>query len=141
MHSSTHDPTRQLGAALRKIKVRCCRRCHCTETERMGCIRRTGRRCYWVERDLCSACLLPSEYGGRFVTLSRPLELIHGEPVYPANTVFIVERLNRLGILILAVEYGGQRVRVRQRVPINDVTVCYREKIRKRPKRSLLKDI
>lgn len=35
---------------------RACRKCGCTEQDCSGCIGRTGRPCYWVEKDLCSAC-------------------------------------------------------------------------------------
>ena len=36
--------------------VRSCRLCGCTDLDCRGCIERTGEPCYWVERDLCSAC-------------------------------------------------------------------------------------
>lgn len=34
-----------------------CRACGCTDLDCRGCIERTGQPCYWVEPDLCSACL------------------------------------------------------------------------------------
>jgi len=34
-----------------------CRECGCTEYDCSGCIERTGSPCYWVEPDLCSACV------------------------------------------------------------------------------------
>jgi hypothetical protein len=34
-----------------------CRSCGCTDLDCKGCIERTGQPCYWVEPDLCSACL------------------------------------------------------------------------------------
>ena len=33
-----------------------CRVCGCTNYDCRGCIERTGERCHWVEKDLCSAC-------------------------------------------------------------------------------------
>jgi hypothetical protein len=36
---------------------RSCRACGCTDADCSGCIERTGRPCFWVEADLCSACL------------------------------------------------------------------------------------
>lgn len=36
-----------------------CRRCGCTDADCRGCIRRTGKPCYWVDADLCSACVAP----------------------------------------------------------------------------------
>lgn len=36
--------------------VRRCRVCGCTDDDCSGCIERTGRPCWWVEHDLCSAC-------------------------------------------------------------------------------------
>lgn len=39
--------------------VRACCVCGCTDNDCRGCIERTGRPCYWVEADLCSACLPP----------------------------------------------------------------------------------
>jgi hypothetical protein len=38
---------------------RSCRECGCTDNDCRGCIERTGRPCYWVKDDLCSACLVP----------------------------------------------------------------------------------
>ncbi len=37
--------------------VRHCRVCGCTDRNCLGCIERTGERCYWVDEDLCSACV------------------------------------------------------------------------------------
>ena len=37
--------------------VRACRGCGCTEDDCREFIRRTGSPCFWVERDLCSACV------------------------------------------------------------------------------------
>lgn len=34
-----------------------CRECGCTEQDCAGCIERTGGPCWWVEQDLCSACV------------------------------------------------------------------------------------
>lgn len=33
-----------------------CRSCKCTDDDCSGCILRTGRPCYWVSQNLCSAC-------------------------------------------------------------------------------------
>jgi hypothetical protein len=34
-----------------------CRKCGCTDDDCLGCIRRTGSPCRWVEPNLCSACV------------------------------------------------------------------------------------
>ncbi|MEN6421290.1 MAG: hypothetical protein ABFD76_05025 [Smithella sp.] len=34
-----------------------CRVCGCTDDDCSQCIERTGKPCYWVEDDLCSACV------------------------------------------------------------------------------------
>lgn len=34
-----------------------CRVCSCTQDDCSGCIERTGAPCYWIEDDLCSACV------------------------------------------------------------------------------------
>jgi len=39
-------------------KVRRCRVCGCTDADCSGCIARTGKPCYWVAADLCSACVV-----------------------------------------------------------------------------------
>lgn len=45
------------GKRPRRVRAcRVCRVCGCTEADCSGCIRRTGRPCWWVARDLCSAC-------------------------------------------------------------------------------------
>lgn len=46
-------------APAKKVKVRRCRECACTDADCRGCIERTGKPCHWVEPDLCSACGLP----------------------------------------------------------------------------------
>lgn len=38
------------------MKRRCCRVCGCTDNDCRRCIARTGRPCWWIEADLCSAC-------------------------------------------------------------------------------------
>ena len=35
---------------------RFCRVCGCTQFNCSQCVEKTGRPCYWVEEDLCSAC-------------------------------------------------------------------------------------
>lgn len=47
--------------ALRADAPRQCRVCGCTDDDCRQCIRKTGSACYWVERDLCSACVEPME--------------------------------------------------------------------------------
>jgi hypothetical protein len=37
-------------------EIRTCRVCGCTDDDCSGCIERTGRPCWWVSEDLCSAC-------------------------------------------------------------------------------------
>lgn len=37
-------------------EVRKCRTCGCTDDDCRQCIVKTGRPCYWIEADLCSAC-------------------------------------------------------------------------------------
>ena len=37
-------------------EVRKCRICGCVDGDCRRCIERTGRPCYWIEEDLCSAC-------------------------------------------------------------------------------------
>jgi hypothetical protein len=44
----------------RLIPERCCRVCLCTDDDCSLCIFRTGSPCYWVEQDLCSACVVPA---------------------------------------------------------------------------------
>jgi hypothetical protein len=33
-----------------------CRVCGCTDLDCSQCIKKTGKPCYWVKDDLCSAC-------------------------------------------------------------------------------------
>lgn len=42
-----------------KPKVRTCRVCGCTHNK--PCILKYGQPCAWVDKDLCSACRLPSK--------------------------------------------------------------------------------
>lgn len=44
-----------------KPKVRTCRVCGCTDNDCRQCIEKTGHPCYWVENNLCSACVSESE--------------------------------------------------------------------------------
>lgn len=43
------------GIALKAEQA--CRECGCTDLDCSQCIERTGKRCHWVETDLCSACV------------------------------------------------------------------------------------
>jgi hypothetical protein len=56
-----HPITRKFKslAALKRAAepVQSCRVCGCTEDDCSGCIEKTSRPCYWVEKDLCSACV------------------------------------------------------------------------------------
>jgi len=36
--------------------MRTCRVCGCSDSDCRTCIEKTGRPCFWVEDDLCSAC-------------------------------------------------------------------------------------
>jgi hypothetical protein len=38
------------------MSERICRLCGCTDDDCRQCIEKTGKPCYWVEADLCSAC-------------------------------------------------------------------------------------
>lgn len=40
-----------------------CRICGCTEYNCRQCVKKTGSPCWWVEKDLCSACV-PAGAGG-----------------------------------------------------------------------------
>ena len=33
-----------------------CRKCGCTDNDCSQCVEKTGRPCFWVTEDLCSAC-------------------------------------------------------------------------------------
>lgn len=53
-----------------------CRVCGCTEYNCETCIEKTGRPCYWIEDDLCSACvdenvLLNIEKGGFYLKIKK----------------------------------------------------------------------
>ncbi|UJF29868.1 hypothetical protein L0B70_00300 [Kaistella sp. 97-N-M2] len=41
----------------RSEQVQICRVCGCTDCDCAQCIEKTGEPCYWVEPDLCSACV------------------------------------------------------------------------------------
>jgi hypothetical protein len=40
-----------------KMQKRKCRICGCTDDDCRQCIEKTGMPCFWIEEDLCSACL------------------------------------------------------------------------------------
>lgn len=44
-----------------KDNVRTCRVCGCTDNDCTQCAERTGKPCYWVDDDLCSACVEKEE--------------------------------------------------------------------------------
>lgn len=54
---STLQPARQTQMPLTASLIRKCRVCGCTDDNCQQCIERTGRPCYWVAGNLCSACL------------------------------------------------------------------------------------
>jgi hypothetical protein len=40
-----------------EVEQRRCRVCGCTDDDCHQCIEKTGEPCWWVEEDLCSACV------------------------------------------------------------------------------------
>lgn len=59
-----------------------CRKCRCIDHDCTDCVERTGRPCYWVEPDLCSACTPRFEVLG-LVVAARPAPL-------PGHWVYVV---------------------------------------------------
>lgn len=55
--------------------VRSCRVCGCTDNDCRQCITKTGSPCYWVEADLCSACV-PAEETIAFIPIADPITVI-----------------------------------------------------------------
>lgn len=45
-----------------KPKKQVCRECGCTDKDCKNCIEKTGEPCFWVEKDLCSACAFKEEW-------------------------------------------------------------------------------
>ena len=45
------------GGKKKAAAVRKCRVCGCTDEDCSQCVEKTGEPCYWVEDDLCSACV------------------------------------------------------------------------------------
>ena len=60
------DGKQHLDYPITKIKtsspVSTCRVCGCTDNDCRQCIAKTGEPCYWVEEDLCSACVTPDDH-------------------------------------------------------------------------------
>lgn len=54
--------------------ARACRQCGCTDMDCSGCVERTGEACFWVEWDLCSACVagVPGPEMGKAAQISVP---------------------------------------------------------------------
>lgn len=48
-------------AKISKYPVRTCRVCGCTDDDCSQCIAKTGEACYWVDEELCSACVNHNE--------------------------------------------------------------------------------
>jgi hypothetical protein len=53
---SVLQSARQTQMPLTASLIRKCRVCGCTDDNCTQCIERTGRPCYWVAENLCSAC-------------------------------------------------------------------------------------
>jgi hypothetical protein len=50
-------PYQSFFPRLHGCEPRKCRLCDCTDQDCRQCIKRTGGECYWIEEDLCSACV------------------------------------------------------------------------------------
>ena len=48
---------REQCQACARLRPQKCRVCGCTDADCRQCVERTGSPCYWVEPDLCSACV------------------------------------------------------------------------------------
>lgn len=51
---------RAIEDAAKILSLPTCRVCGCTDLDCRQCIEKTGEPCYWVEEDLCSACVAPT---------------------------------------------------------------------------------
>lgn len=57
-----------------KQKIRTCKICGCTDYDCSICIKKTGERCSWVAKNLCSACKSQEELlelKGKFIIKSK----------------------------------------------------------------------
>jgi hypothetical protein len=54
---AAYNWARVLNIKLHSPSIRRCRVCGCTDDNCRQCIEKTGQPCYWVEKDLCSACV------------------------------------------------------------------------------------
>jgi hypothetical protein len=46
---------------LKADEPRTCIKCGCTDDDCTGCVERTGKQCWWVKDNLCSACVDPAD--------------------------------------------------------------------------------
>lgn len=76
-----------------------CRTCGCTEGDCSACIEKTGAPCFWVERDLCSACAPPDAVArarvvnlayGAVEAISQIAQLLEQHAVPPRNELGLV---------------------------------------------------
>jgi hypothetical protein len=54
MAATINVPVEGMAAILTQ---KMCRVCGCTDDDCHQCIKKTGKACYWIADDLCSACL------------------------------------------------------------------------------------
>lgn len=91
-----------LQAGERVVNV--CRECGCTELDCSVCIEKTGQPCYWVEPDLCSACVpnwIPCDRNGEILGAfdMGPYTLAPGERLVAQREETEAVLLNDLTVL------------------------------------------
>ncbi|HTI81780.1 MAG TPA: hypothetical protein VL614_15130 [Acetobacteraceae bacterium] len=73
------------------LPIRSCRRCGCTDDDCSMCIARTGRACYWVEQDLCSACQQDRQTGWNILRQ----RMAQGRIEFPSNDALRTSLIGR----------------------------------------------
>ncbi|MFL9844719.1 hypothetical protein [Flavobacterium rhizosphaerae] len=94
-----------------------CRVCGCTEEDCSICVAVTGKPCYWVEIDLCSACSVPNGELAKvkctFIDASQNTQVITFDTLLPLDTTDekVLEICNRLLYIKQWYEYSIQNVK------------------------------
>lgn len=77
------------------VQVRRCRLCGCTDANCDGCVERTGAPCWWVEGDLCSACMVDQIEAGQILARDSALRLAQAQ-LLPGVIVALLDRQGNL---------------------------------------------
>lgn len=80
-----------------------CRECGCTDDDCGRCVARTGSPCWWIERDLCSACAPDQQHAHQVLAIESARRLATAQGL-PGVIVVLLAQTGTLAVGLCSIE-------------------------------------